>query len=144
MKRIRVSEIFRPSSEKVIVSGRVSQIWGPRRFPEFSHFYCGKCAWTQSIQPQFPYDNIKFPVCSECGRKNMEMLAPSGNFLTWYKIHLQEKTTHFVLELVSDMSPPKKGQTISFITRIHPRMKGRKLTINTWTGESNVFSVEAN
>ena len=141
---IRISDIFKPSSKEVRVIGNVSKISDSKRFSQPTEFLCRNCGWHDSIELRFPYENFIHPHCPGCNNGRMEILPPRGKLLTWHKIHLQEMTTSFELELVSDMSPPKKGQTISFITRIHPKMKGRKITITTWTGESSRFSVEAN
>ena len=131
------------SGETRIV-GNVSRVWGPKKFSETFDFICRSCGWPDSIRSKFPYNEFGDIKCSECRSSNIEQLPMRGEIKTWHKVHIYDNGKLFILQLVGDLTPPKKGQKISFNTRLIPRNNESDAIINTWTGETTGFRLEKN
>ena len=65
----------------------------------------------------------------------------SSQLTKWYKIHLCDVTTHFILILLDNDECPSNGDWIEFESNVIPRIKKNNLVVSTWTGETQSFSI---
>jgi len=149
---IRICDITRPTSESIIIFGKVTRCYDTNNFEKSSMIKCSNCGHTIQIDNKFPYDKLKLPkYCPEskggCGKYrsickfNYEVNNEKKNWGIKTNIFLHDGTTSFMLILLGDNTPPNVGDLILFKAKIRAKFKAKSPIIKSWTGETTEFTL---